>query len=127
MAVQSTAMDSHSNVILYMIRRYVAGGVCRSKAQLDGKTVIITGGNTGIGKETAIDLAKRKARVIIACRSEQKGKTAEVDIRRESGSSNVHFRRLDLASFEKICQRNFIRGITCRYSYQQCWSNVLRL
>lgn len=76
--------------------------MCRSKAFLDGKTVIITGANTGIGKETAIDLAKRNARVILACRSQEKGKKAEVDVRRESGSSDVHFRQLDLASFESI-------------------------
>ena len=89
-------------VSLWMLRRYFAGGVCRSKAMLDGKTVIITGGNTGIGKETAIDLAKRNARIILACRSQEKGKKAEVDIRRESGSSNVHFHQLDLASFKSI-------------------------
>ena len=91
-------------VSLWMIRKYFAGRVCRSKAMLDGKTVIITGANTGIGKETAIDLAKRNARVILACRSQEKGKKAEVDVRRESGNSNVHFQKLDLASLDSVRQ-----------------------
>ena len=89
-------------ICLWMLRKYYVGGVCRSKAMLNGKTVIITGANTGIGKATAIDLAKRNARVILACRSQEKGKKAEMDVRRESGSSNVHFHQLDLSSFASI-------------------------
>ena len=98
-----------AGISLWMARRYFAGGVCRSKAMLDGKTVIITGGNTGIGKETAIDLAKRNARIIVACRSQEKGKKAEVDIRRESGSSDVHFHQMDLSSFQSI--RKFAKEV----------------
>ena len=47
-------------------------GVCTCNNRLTGKTVIITGANAGIGKETAFDLAKRGARIIMACRDLKK-------------------------------------------------------
>ena len=89
---------------LYLLKRYFGGGVCTSKARLDGKTVIITGANTGIGKETAIDLARRGARVILACRSVERGEKAAVEVRERSGNENAEFRQLDLSSLASVRQ-----------------------
>eukprot|EP00105_Crassostrea_gigas_P030343 XP_011452614.1 PREDICTED: retinol dehydrogenase 13 [Crassostrea gigas] len=84
------------------MRRYFAGGVCRSKARLDGKTVIITGANTGIGKETAIDLASRGAKVILACRDVMRAERAATDIMKKSNNQNIVVKIVDLASLDSI-------------------------
>ena len=57
------------------------GKSCTSQASLVGKTVIITGCNTGIGKETAVDLAKRGGKIIMACRSEERALPALAEVR----------------------------------------------
>ncbi|NXM95423.1 RDH12 dehydrogenase, partial [Sylvia borin] len=83
------------------IRRYVAGGRCKSTARLEGKVVIITGANTGIGKETARDLAQR-GKVIIACRDIAKAEAAASEIRAETGNQQVIVKKLDLADTKSI-------------------------
>ncbi|XP_026149181.1 retinol dehydrogenase 13 isoform X2 [Mastacembelus armatus] len=87
---------------LLAVRRWMAGGVCRSKARLDGKTVLITGANTGIGKETALDMAQRGARVILACRDMTRARIAADEIRQKSGNGNVLVKKLDLASLQSV-------------------------
>ncbi|XP_063067017.1 retinol dehydrogenase 11 [Engraulis encrasicolus] len=72
------------------------------KVELKGKTAIVTGANTGIGKFIALDFARRGARVILACRSETRGTTALKEIRELSGNADVHLRLVDLSSLESV-------------------------
>eukprot|EP00062_Callorhinchus_milii_P021489 gi/632978263/ref/XP_007905811.1/ PREDICTED: retinol dehydrogenase 11-like isoform X2 [Callorhinchus milii] len=73
-----------------------------SDIRLDGKTVLLTGGNTGIGKETARDLAKRGARIIIACRDMEKGTAAVKELVEDSGNESIIVKKLDLADTKSI-------------------------
>ncbi|CAM9988005.1 retinol dehydrogenase 12-like [Lampetra fluviatilis] len=84
------------------LRRYVAGRRCPSAARVDGKTVVVTGASSGIGKETALELARRGARVIMACRDTRKAEAVASELRAHSGSHEVHVRHLDLASSASI-------------------------
>ena len=84
------------------MRKWIRRGEYTKPTLIDKKVVIITGANTGIGKETAIDLAKRGGKIYIACRDKTRGESALVDIRRESGSDKVYFLQLDLASLKSV-------------------------
>lgn len=79
----------------------VRKGVCRSQASMEGKTVIVTGANAGIGKATAMELARRKARVILACRNTEKARSAAQEILDSTGRPVV-VKQLDLASFKSV-------------------------
>jgi retinol dehydrogenase-12 len=70
---------------------------------MKGKTVVITGGNTGIGKEAAVGLAERGAHVIITSRDPARGEAAVAEIRERTGADGeVEVMALDLASLASI-------------------------
>lgn len=71
-------------------------------AALDNKTFIVTGANTGIGKITALELAKQGAHVILACRSKEKTERVLEEIRREVPDANVEYVHLDLSDLSSV-------------------------
>jgi retinol dehydrogenase 14 len=75
-----------------------------SSANMAGKICLVTGGNSGIGKATAIGLAKMRATVVIATRSREKGQTAVSDIIVKSGNKNVELIQADMSSQDSIHQ-----------------------
>ncbi|KAI1893389.1 hypothetical protein AGOR_G00123230 [Albula goreensis] len=102
-------MSVFLNIMTVVITVYVLiyynvckGSRCKSTAKLKGKTAIVTGGNSGIGKTTALDLARRGARVILACRNKKRAEAAVFDIRMESGNNEVVYMQLDLASLKSV-------------------------
>ncbi|XP_035529225.1 dehydrogenase/reductase SDR family member 13-like [Morone saxatilis] len=85
---------------------------CKSAARFDGKTAVITGANTGIGKTTAMDLARRGARVVLACRDRRRAEATVQEIIQETGNNQVIFMQLDLASLQSVRSfaENFLRS-----------------
>jgi NAD(P)-dependent dehydrogenase (short-subunit alcohol dehydrogenase family) len=71
---------------------------------MEGKVVVITGGNAGIGKETAVVLAQRGATVLITARDAQRGAAALDEIRRRAARDDdgVGVMALDLSSFASV-------------------------
>lgn len=69
-----------------------------------GKTVIVTGANSGIGKAVAGELLKLQARVIMACRDLQSAEEAARDIKEHAGPEHgqVVIKHLDLASLGSV-------------------------
>lgn len=92
-----------------LLKDYMVSGNCPSKATIVGKTAIVTGANTGIGKQTAMELAKRGGKVIMACRDMGKCENAAREVRGKTLNHNVFAKHLDLASSKSI--KEFAKSI----------------
>lgn len=69
---------------------------------LDGRRVVVTGANTGIGRATAADLAARGAQVVFATRSAEKTRPVIDEIRTTTGNDRLEHLPLDLADLESV-------------------------
>jgi NAD(P)-dependent dehydrogenase (short-subunit alcohol dehydrogenase family) len=67
-----------------------------------GRTFLVTGGNTGIGRATATELARRGGRVWVASRSAARGEAAVAEVKAETGNESVFFLPLDLADLDSV-------------------------
>ena len=91
----------------YFFRKFLHGAKNPAKRSLSNKFIIITGANSGIGKETALDLLSSGAKIIFACRN--KSRALETINSIEKNKKNAIFIELDLCDFSSI--KNFSKKI----------------
>lgn len=82
-------------------------------ADLSGQVIIVTGANSGIGKVTAVALAKMNAIVVMVCRSQERGSRALAEAKAQSGNHNVHLMLCDLSSQASI--RSFVAAFNNKF------------
>jgi len=69
---------------------------------LSGKTIVVTGGNSGIGYEAALQFARRHGLVVLACRSLEKASAAAAQIKSAYADAAVEVMELDLSSLASV-------------------------
>lgn len=87
---------------LCAIRRHYNGAVCKLRRDLTGQVAIVTGGNTGIGLEVALGLAREHCTVIIIARDIGKCEKAAKYTKKHSGNEAVEYRQVDIACLSSI-------------------------
>lgn len=80
-----------------------------------GRIAIVTGANTGLGYETAIGLAKRDMKVVLACRSKEKAEKAKTDILVKVPTADLEIMLLDLSRLSSV--REFVESYKKKFSH----------
>ncbi|KOU60213.1 short-chain dehydrogenase [Streptomyces sp. MMG1533] len=88
----------------------MAGWTAKDIPDQHGRVAVVTGANSGLGYVTARELARRGARVVLACRSEARGTEAEDRMATEVPDAEVGFARLDLGDLASV--RRFAAGFS---------------
>mgnify|MGYP001053921284 FL=1 len=79
-----------------------------------GKIAIVTGANSGLGKEITIGLAKKDIKVIMACRNQSKAESAKAEVLSQLNSADIEIMLLDLNSLNSV--RNFAAAFGEKYN-----------
>ncbi|MDF1673902.1 MAG: oxidoreductase [Vicingaceae bacterium] len=79
-----------------------------------GKIAIVTGANSGLGKEITIGLLKVEIKVIMACRNLEKAEKAKLNIIKKVPSADVEIMQLDLSRLASV--RSFVKSFSKKYN-----------
>ena len=99
-------------LILCYLTNHVFNGRCTISHDMSGKIIIITGASSGLGKYSAIELVNKGAKVIFACRNEEKTKKVISEIAEDKRHLAI-FEKLDLSSFKSVI--NFTNNVKSKY------------
>ena len=114
MACQSCLLIAAGAIILlFLLKKYMNGGICRLSPNLQGKVAIVTGSNCGIGYFTALRLAQLGAKVILACRDPTRANKALEDLKKTVKDAQVEFIRIDLTKPSSI--KEFVDTFKTKY------------
>ncbi len=91
----------------------MAGWTAKQMPDLSGRTMIVTGGNSGLGYEAAAALAAKGAHVVLACRSESRSQEAKAKIESAHPDASLESLPLDLASLASV--RDFAKAFLDRH------------
>ena len=81
--------------------------------EMKGKICVVTGSNSGIGKETALSLAKMGAHVVMVVRNQGRGEKARLEIVKQTGNNSIDLMICDLSSMDSI--RRFAQEFKRKY------------